>query len=95
MRGTLAREKETPTLDFIDNSAGQIIKTDPISAESKFEFVYALVRGDREAMSPETRKLTTLKIAPFPSNDEMIMQAAEDLKKYSKDVVHKNRQMLK
>lgn len=83
------------TLDFIDNSAGQIIKTDPISAESKFEFVYALVRGDREALSPETRKLTTLKIAPFPSNDEMIMQTAENLKKYSKEVVHKNRQMLK
>ena len=83
------------TLDFIDNSAGQIIKTDPISAESKFEFVYALVRGDREAMSPETRKLTTLKIAPFPSNDEMIMQTADDLKKYAKDVVHRNRQLLR
>jgi hypothetical protein len=55
-----------PTLDFIDNSAGQIIKTDPVSAESKFEFVYALVRWDSEALSPETRKLTTLKIAPFP-----------------------------
>jgi hypothetical protein len=83
------------TLDFIDNSAGQIIKTDPVSAESKFEFVYALVRGDREAMSPETRKLTTLKIAPFPSNDEMIMQTADDLKKYAKEVVHRNRQLLK
>jgi hypothetical protein len=82
------------TLDFIDNIADQIIKTDPISAESKFEFVYAMVRGDKEALSPETRKLTTLKIAPFPSNEEMILQTAEDLKQYTKDVVRANKGLL-
>ena len=82
------------TLDFLDNATGQIIKTDPISAESKFEFVYAMAKGDKDALSEETRKLTTLKIAPFPSNDEMVLQTAENLKQYTKQVVHANQQIL-
>ncbi|MBN2037758.1 MAG: hypothetical protein JW768_13535 [Chitinispirillaceae bacterium] len=83
------------TLDFLDNAAGgQMIKSDPVSAQSKFEFVYAVAKGDKEALSDETRKLTALKIAPFPSNEEMILQTAERLKQHTKEIIHANQELL-
>jgi hypothetical protein len=81
------------TLDFLDNDGGQLIKSDPISAESKFDFVYALAKGNKEALSEETRRLTTLTITPFPSDDEMLLQAADRLKQYTFEVLRANQHL--
>jgi hypothetical protein len=83
------------TLDFVDNASGQIIKTDPLSASSKFEFVYASAKGDQEALTPETRKLTSLKLAPFPTNEEMLLRTADSLKHYAKGIIFSNLHLLK
>ena len=82
------------TLDFMNAGTGQMIKTDPVSAQWKYEFAYALVKGDRDALSPETKKLTELKIAPFPSNEEMILRTSEALKDMSKGIIRANLHLL-
>ncbi|MBN1130618.1 MAG: hypothetical protein JXA71_16640 [Chitinispirillaceae bacterium] len=82
------------TLDFVDQTSGQMVKTDPIAAESKFEFIHASAKGDKNALSDETRKLTTLRIAPFPSNEEMVLQTAENLKQRTREIVVANQQLL-
>jgi hypothetical protein len=83
------------TLDFMKAASGQLIKTDPISAESKFEFAYALVKGEKEAMSEETRKLTALKIVPFPSNEDLISRTSEKLKDFMVRIIRANLRLLK
>jgi hypothetical protein len=86
--------KVSGTLDFITVPAGQTIKTDPITAESKFEFAYAVVKGDKDAMSDETRKLTSLKIEPFPSNDDLVFRTSEALKDFCKRIIYANLRLL-
>jgi hypothetical protein len=82
------------TLDFMNAETGQMMKTDPISAESKFEFAYAMVKGDKEALSEETKKLTVLKIEPFPSNEDLIFRTSESLKDFAKQIIHANMRLL-
>lgn len=82
------------TLDFFDNSSGQVVKTDPVSADSKFEFIYASVKGDQDALTPETRKMIGLKITPFPNNEEMIFRTSEALKQLAKNIISANQQLL-
>jgi hypothetical protein len=82
------------TLDFVNAATGQMIKTDPISAESKFEFAYAVVKGDKDAMSDETRRMTSLKIEPFPSNEDLVFRTSESLKSFAKRIIHANMRLL-
>jgi hypothetical protein len=82
------------TLDFINAASGQMVKTDPISAESKFEYAYALVKGEKEAMSDETKKMTQLKIVPFPSNEDLIFRTSETLKDFTIRIINANLRLL-
>jgi hypothetical protein len=82
------------TLDFINAATGQMVKTDPVSAESKFEFAYATFKGDKEALSAATRKLTELKIEPFPSNEDLVFRTSERLKQLTKDIISTNLRLL-
>lgn len=82
------------TLDFMNAPTGKMIKTDPISAEWKFDYAYATFKGDKEALTPETQKITELKITPFPSNEDMIMRTAEALKDMTKGIIRANLRLL-
>ena len=82
------------TLDFFESASGQVIKTDPVSADSKFEFIYASIKGDQDALTPETRKLIGLKITPFPNNEEMIFRTSEALKQLAKNIISANQRLL-
>jgi hypothetical protein len=82
------------TLDFMTAGTGKMMKTDPVSAEWKFEYAYAMVKGDNDAMSPETKKMTELKIVPFPSNEDMILRTAEALKDMTKGIIRANLRLL-
>ena len=82
------------TIDFINAASGQMVKTDPISAESKFEYAYALIKGEKEAMSEETKKMTQLKIVPFPSNEALIFRTSESLKDFTIRIINANLRLL-
>jgi len=83
------------TLDYLNNSSGQLIKTDPVTSEAIFEHMSALAIGDISALKPETKKLIGRTPVPFPMDGDLIMQASAHLKQMVKDIMHANKGLLK
>jgi hypothetical protein len=83
------------TLDYVNNHSGQLIKTDPVVAETFFENDAAAPYGDLNALSSASRKLlNTGHFIPFPSNPDMIMQAAMRLKDMTKSIIWNNKNIV-
>jgi hypothetical protein len=83
------------TLDYVNNHTGQLIKTDPVIAETFFENDAAAPYGDLNALSSASRKLlNTGHFIPFPSNPDMIMQAAMRLKDMTKSIIWNNKNIV-
>jgi hypothetical protein len=80
------------TLDYMNNHTGQLIKTFPVAAETFFENNVAVPYGDLNALSSSSRNLiNTSHFIPFPSNPDIIMQAAVRLKDMTKDIIWRNK----
>lgn len=83
------------TLDYLNNRTGQLIKTDPIVAETFFENNVAAPYGDLNALSSSSRTLiNTSHFVPFPPNPDIIMQAAIRLKDMTKDIIWNNKNII-
>jgi hypothetical protein len=83
------------TLDYVNNHTGQLIKTDPLIAETFFENDAATPYGDLNALSSASRNLlNTGHFIPFPSNPDMIMQAATRLKDMTKSLIWNNKNIV-
>ncbi|MFA4852023.1 MAG: hypothetical protein WC599_05845 [Bacteroidales bacterium] len=81
----------TGTLDFLSKETNQLIKTDPITAQTFFENYCAMAVGDINALKAETRKKIGNRPLPFPSDPAMILQAGEILKGMVKDIIWNNK----
>jgi len=81
----------TGTLDYLNNETNQLIKTDPITAQSFFENYCATAVGDINALKAETKKKIGNRPLPFPSDPTMILQTGEILKDMIKDIIWKNK----
>ncbi len=77
-------------VSFLDLQNGQAINTYPLSSEFIFEHIYANYQGDRRALDNELVALLDLAAVPFPSNEQMVYDAGEDLKARLKDIVRRN-----
>ncbi|MGQ0828173.1 MAG: hypothetical protein ACT4ON_07250 [Bacteroidota bacterium] len=75
------------TLDFIDNSNGQLLKTNPIASENFFEFRSATAMGDTNILKAETKAKLGKRPAPFPPDFDMILAAGQTLKGMVKDII--------
>lgn len=82
-------------LEFFDLKTNQLIKTDPISAENFFNHSFAVARGNLDALKPQTRELLKHRPIPFPSDPAMIMMVNGTLKEMSRDIIRRNRQLLR
>ncbi len=82
------------TLDYFNNSTGQIIKTDPIASENFFEFHSWAAVGDIEALKHETKEKLGNRPMPFPPGFDMLLQAGETLKGMAKTIINNNRAVL-
>lgn len=82
------------TLDYINNSTGQLLKTDPIASENFFEYRSYGAIGDINALKPETKAKLGPKPVPFPSGFDMLLQAGQVLKGMVKDIIYKNKNIL-
>jgi len=82
------------TLDYINNRTGQLIKTDPIAAETFFENFSAVAFGDLNALKPETKKKLNNPPAPFPNDFAMIMEAGSTMKNMVKNIIYTNKNIL-
>jgi len=74
---------------FKDLKSGQVINSYPLSSEFIFEHVYANVDGDRRALDNDLVALLDLAAVPFPTNEQMVYDAGEDLKARLKAIVNR------
>ena len=77
-------------VNFKDLQSGQIVNSYPLSSEFIFEHIYANYQGDRRALDNDLVALLDLAAVPFPSNEQMVYDAGEDLKARLKDIVRRN-----
>lgn len=65
-------------LTQLDNK--RTLRDEPIESEIVFENHYATIRGDRRALEPHHLNLVNGRPLPFPTDDQMIYDAGEQLK---------------
>lgn len=75
---------------FKDLRSGQVINSYPLSSEFVFQHVYANVDGDRRALDNNLVALLDLAAVPFPTNEQMVYDAGEDLKARLKSIVNRH-----
>ena len=81
----------TGTVRYIDLQTKQQINTYPLSSEFLFQHMYANYSGDKRALENNLVAMLNLAAVPFPSNEQMVYDAGEDLKLRLKDIVVRHR----
>jgi hypothetical protein len=77
-------------LEYVDNRTGERVLSQPIQSNAEFRNKAVRFEGDRRALSTETCNLLGGSPRNFPSDAEMIMLAADDLKSHTKSIVRNN-----
>lgn len=80
-------------LDIYDNTTGQLIMTEPITAEGFFEHSFYSATGDLNALKPDTKKKLGGGPVPFPPSPDMIMRTVDVLKNLTKTALVRNRRL--
>jgi hypothetical protein len=76
-------------LEYVHALTGNLDFSKPINVEGIFENHYArLIKGDRDFVTDDCRKKLNGKMLPFPSNESLLLDAAEKMKKLMKDIIH-------
>lgn len=74
-------------VNFIDLRTKQSLNSYPLSSQFIFEHVYANYDGDKRALDNDLVALLNLAAVPFPSDEQMVYDAGEDLKARLKNIV--------
>lgn len=74
-------------VSYIDLNSKQQLNSYPLSSEFIFEHVYANYQGDRRALETDLIPLLEVTPVPFPSNEQMVYEAGEDLKSRLKEII--------
>ncbi|MEL6917286.1 MAG: hypothetical protein AAFO99_06105 [Bacteroidota bacterium] len=78
-------------VSFTDLRSKQQINSYPLASEFVFEHVYANYDGDKRALDNDLVGLLQLAAVPFPSNEQMVYDAGEDLKNRLKGIITRHR----
>lgn len=68
------------SLEISNLNNGQVLERRQLTAEGLFENYASTFQGDRRALSDETRRRLGNSPLPFPTDEEIILMAAEELK---------------
>tara|TARA_R110002111_G_scaffold3287_3_gene20541 strand:+ start:1332 stop:2525 length:1194 start_codon:yes stop_codon:yes gene_type:complete len=74
-------------VSFLDLNSQQQINSYPLASQFVFNHVYAKHNGDTNALEEDMVPLLQLSAVPFPSNEQMVYDAGEDLKAKLKGIV--------
>ncbi len=77
------------TLFFYDKRRNSLMDSQPIAAEAIFEHYSSTFQGDRRALSNEARRRIGNRPIPFPSNEALVLDAANVLKPIIKQKMEK------
>lgn len=78
-------------VSFLDLQNQQQINSYPLASHFIFNHVYAKHNGDTNALEEDMVPLLQLSALPFPSNEQMVYDAGEDLKAKLKGIVTRHR----
>jgi len=78
-------------VNYIDLETNQLIDAFPVTSEFVFEHHYATYSGNKKAIDKENLGFLQYKQVQFPSNEQMIYDSGEDLKKKIKAILTRNR----
>jgi hypothetical protein len=78
-------------VSFLDLNSQQQINSYPLASQFIFNHVYAKHNGDTSALEDDMVPLLQLSAIPFPSNEQMVYDAGEDLKAKLKGIVTRHR----
>jgi len=76
-------------LQIIDTRTGAFIRREPIAVNVDFENYASTFRGDRRALSSDSRNRIGNQPLPFPSDENMLLDAADLLKPVVKNKIRK------
>jgi hypothetical protein len=82
--------KVSAKVDFINLKNNQLIQSFPLNSEYIFENIYAIYKGDRRASDDNYYSYFDKRALPFPSNEQMVYDTGEDLKKKLKYIINQN-----
>lgn len=77
-------------VEIISVNPQQVIKKDPLGADSYFDHISARAIGDIEALNASERAKTQTQPAPFPSDLEMVIRCSEALKMGIRTAMQRN-----
>ncbi|MBC5842403.1 hypothetical protein H8R23_13380 [Flavobacterium sp. F-380] len=77
-------------VNFIDLKSNRVLESFPIATESVFENTYATYKGDRRATESEYYTYFDRRALPFPNNEQMVYDTAQDLKAKFKTIISRN-----
>ena len=76
-------------VNFVDLRTRQPVNSYPLTSEFVFRHVYANYDGDRRAIDNDLVALLDLAAVPFPTDEEMVFHAGEDLKSRLKNILNR------
>jgi hypothetical protein len=79
------------SLEFYDNYRKELIYTEPIAVDAIFESYAATFDGDKRALTHESKRKIGNKPQPFPSDEALVLQAADLMKPVIKNKISKSR----
>jgi len=76
---------------YKDLATKQLLKTFPIKSKFVFEHNYATYNGDKRALVKSFLDMIILRSVKFPSNEQMVFDAGNDLKQHLKNIIRRNK----
>ncbi|MGB5464169.1 MAG: hypothetical protein WBM92_12440 [Aureibaculum sp.] len=81
----------TGNVKYIDLKTKQQINSYPLTSGYVFEHIYANYDGDKRALEDDLLSLITARSVQFPSNEQMVYDAGEDLKNNIKSIIRRHK----
>ena len=76
---------------YTDLVSKQLLKTFPLKSEFVFEHNYATFNGDKRALEKSFLDMIVLRAVKFPTNEQMVYDAGNDVKQHLKNIVRRNK----
>jgi hypothetical protein len=84
----------TGRVDLIDTKTRELVDSQTVGADAVFENYASTFRGDERALSKESRRRIGNQPLPFPTNEELILIAAEHIKPVVKDKISRTKKLI-
>ncbi len=80
----------TGSLRLFDLRSDRVVQEEELSAEAVFENYASTFRGDRRALSRDSRSRIGNQPVPFPTDEELILTAADELKPQLQNILRRS-----